>query len=66
MTTVATLLGGEANFSRSRMLDVLNLEKRLAVILPPLEETRDDKKNYNKMPLSALKVGLSNADRTFR
>ena len=60
MTTVATLLGGERNTSRSRMLEILNLEKELALISPTLEELRDSQANYYKTKLSSLKVHLEN------
>ena len=60
MTTVATLLGGERNTSRSRMLEILNLEKELALISPTLEELRDSQTNHYKTKLASLKVHCQN------
>ena len=56
MTSFVVLLGGERNRSRNRMLEILDLEQKLATITPSLEELRDPSKNYHKTTLGALKV----------
>ena len=43
------------------MLEILNLEKELALILPTLEESRDSSVNYYKTNLGSLKVILKGA-----
>ncbi|XP_065218845.1 endothelin-converting enzyme homolog isoform X3 [Planococcus citri] len=54
MTTVGTLLGGEPNSTRSQMQDVIYFETKLASIMVPDEERRDEEKIYHRMTISEL------------
>ncbi|XP_078482992.1 endothelin-converting enzyme 2 isoform X1 [Ciona intestinalis] len=55
MTEVATLLGAkDPNITRFRMKEVLELEKKLAIISLPLVEMRNEEKNYHRMVLADL------------
>ncbi|XP_053987086.1 endothelin-converting enzyme homolog isoform X2 [Hylaeus volcanicus] len=54
MTKIGVLLGGEKNATRVQMLEVIDFETKLAKIMTPLEERRDEEKLYNPMTLNEL------------
>ncbi|XP_043262343.1 endothelin-converting enzyme homolog isoform X3 [Colletes gigas] len=54
MTKIGVLLGGERNSTRSQMREVIEFETKLAKIMTPLEERRDEEKLYNLMSLDEL------------
>ncbi|XP_063218947.1 endothelin-converting enzyme homolog isoform X2 [Bacillus rossius redtenbacheri] len=54
MTKVGVLLNGEENSTRKQMQDVIDFETELAKLTTPLEDRRDDEKNYHNMSISAL------------
>lgn len=51
---IGVLLGGEENSTKKQMQDVVDFETKLAQIMTPLEERRDEEKLYNLMSLSEL------------
>lgn len=51
---IGVLLGGEENFTKKQMQDVIAFETKLAEITIPPEERRDEEKMYNLMSLSEL------------
>ncbi|XP_076641509.1 M13 family metallopeptidase neprilysin 3 isoform X3 [Halictus rubicundus] len=54
MTKIGVLLGGEENSTRRQMQEVIDFETRLAEIMTPLEDRRDEEKLYNLMTLNQL------------
>lgn len=51
---IGVLLGGEENSTKKQMQDVIEFETKLAEIMTPPEERRDEEKLYNLMSLSEL------------
>ncbi|XP_078035137.1 M13 family metallopeptidase neprilysin 3 isoform X4 [Augochlora pura] len=56
MTKIGVLLGGEENSTRRQMQEVIDFETKLAEIMTPLEDRRDEEKLYNPMTLNQLQV----------
>ncbi|XP_076234270.1 M13 family metallopeptidase neprilysin 3 isoform X2 [Calliopsis andreniformis] len=54
MTKIGVLLGGEENSTRKQMQAVIDFETKLAQIMAPPEERRDEEKLYNLMSLGEL------------
>ncbi|XP_076293708.1 M13 family metallopeptidase neprilysin 3 isoform X1 [Lasioglossum baleicum] len=54
MTKIGVLLGGEENSTRRQMQEVIDFETKLAEIMTPLEDRRDEEKLYNLMTLNQL------------
>lgn len=51
---VGTLLGGDPNSTRSQMQDVIYFEAKLASIMSPDEDRRDEEKIYHRMNISEV------------
>jgi len=58
MTEVGVLLGGEKNSTRKQMLEVIELETKLAGITATLEQKRNEAKTYHRMSLNDLTVSF--------
>nr|CAB3240559.1 endothelin-converting enzyme 1 [Phallusia mammillata] len=56
MTEVGTLLGGKKNHTREQMLEVIELETEIAAVTLPLEDMRDEEKNYQRFTLQELQT----------
>lgn len=54
MLQTGVLLGGEQNTTRKQMADIIEFEKKIALITIPMENRRDEEKLYNLMSISEL------------